>query len=75
MLNPYRKAARDRHAGDEHTVASRWDDRVLGLLMIGLGAPRVVLALANHEPFGAEATLASIVACLGLLILASRPSR
>ena len=65
MLHPYRRA--NRASGDEQGVAARWDDRVLAALMIALGAPRVVLALASHEHFGAEATLAAIAACLGLL--------
>jgi hypothetical protein len=71
ILAPYRKPPRDPDGSDE-PAAARWDDRVLGFLMIALGAPRVVIALAQHEHFGAEATLAAIMAGLGLLILAAR---
>ncbi|MBL0220826.1 MAG: hypothetical protein IPQ07_44020 [Myxococcales bacterium] len=50
-------------------TAARWDDRILAVVMIGLGAPRAILALVEHEVFGAEATVAAVVACLGLLLL------
>ncbi len=69
MHNPFRKPGSGR---DSRATAARWDDRVLGLLMIVLGAPRVVIALVLREHFGAEASLAAIMTSLGLLILASR---
>jgi hypothetical protein len=50
-------------------TAARWDDRILAVVMIGLGLPRVILALAEHETFGAEASIAAIVAGLGVLLL------
>ena len=34
MPNPYRKPGRDDDTG-EHTLGARWDDRILGGLMIG----------------------------------------
>jgi hypothetical protein len=56
-------------APDELKTAARWDDRILALVMLVLGGPRVILAFAEHETFGAEATIAAIVAGLGLLLL------
>ena len=53
---------------DEMKTAARWDDRVLAIVMLVLGVPRVVIALADHESFGAEATVAAITAGLGLLL-------
>jgi hypothetical protein len=50
---------------------ARWDDIVLAVLMLVLAAPRVVLALAHHEAFGAETTVAAIFTALGLLLLAT----
>lgn len=54
---------------DEMKTAARWDDRILAIVMLGLGLPRIILAFAEHENFGAEATIAAIVAGLGLLLL------
>lgn len=64
-------------APDEMKTAARWDDRILAVLMLGLAGPRIVLALVDHEVFGAEATIAAIVAGLGLLLLlaSARPNR
>lgn len=69
--------ARALTAPDEMKTAARWDDRILAFLMIGLAGPRVMLALADHEVFGTEATVAAIVAGLGLLLLlaSTRPRR
>lgn len=64
-LNPPR--AHTPH--EEPKPAARWDDRILAVLMLGLAGPRIVLALIDHEVFGAEATIATIVAGLGLLLL------
>lgn len=66
---------RPLEAPDEMRTAARWDDRILAILMIGLGAPRVILALAEHETFGAEATIATIVVGLGLLLLLTTARR
>jgi hypothetical protein len=68
MPTPYRRAPTDVRP-DELKTAARWDDRILGIVMVLLGAPRVVVGLVSHETFGAEATVASIVASLGLLLL------
>jgi hypothetical protein len=54
---------------DDLKSAARWDDRILAIVMLGLGLPRVILAFADHETFGAEPTIAAIVAGLGLLLL------
>ncbi|MEO8701144.1 MAG: hypothetical protein ABI867_13930 [Kofleriaceae bacterium] len=50
---------------------ARWDDLVLGMLLIVLGGFRVVLALSENEKFGAEATLAAVTTGLGFLVLVS----
>ena len=75
MPHPYRRAPRPERAETEMTSAARWDDRILGLVMLVLAAPRVVLAFATHECFGAEATIASVAVALGLLLLLLTPSR
>ena len=69
MPNPYRRSPTRLEPPDEMKVAARWDDRILAAVMLGLATPRVVIALLQHEIFGAEATIAAIVAGLGLLLL------
>lgn len=56
---------------DALKTAARWDDRILAIVMIGLGVPRAILAMAQHETFGAESTIAALVAVLGVLLLLS----
>lgn len=56
MSNPYR------------VPAARWDDYVLSVMLIVLGTIRVTLALANHEPFEVEATIAAVMVGLGVLL-------
>lgn len=56
---------------DDEDRDSKWDDYVLGALLLGLGGLRVVIAFAQHEPFETEATLAVIAMLLGALVLLS----
>ena len=67
-MTPYRKLAAITRA-DPEREAARSDDRVLGVLMLGLGGLRMVIGLVQREQFGAEATIASIIACCGVLII------
>ena len=75
MPHPYRRAPSHERAETEMTSAARWDDRILGLVMLVLAAPRVVIAFATHERFGAEASVAAVAAALGLLLLLIKPTR
>jgi hypothetical protein len=69
---PYRsETSRREPPPDEMKKAARWDDRILAFVMIVLGGLRGVIGLASHETFGAEATIATIVAVLGVLLLLS----
>ena len=75
MPTPYRRAPTEVPVADELTRGARWDDYVLGGLMVVLAGPRVVLALVDHETFGAETTIAAVVMALGLLLLLTRARR
>lgn len=75
MPNQPDQPVRRLEAPDEMKTAARWDDRILAILMLGLAGPRVILALVDHETFGAESTIAAIVASLGLLLLLSSTRR
>lgn len=67
---PYRHTARNsERPPDEMTAAARRDDLILGGLMLLLAVPRVILALATHETFGAESSIAAVAAGLGVLLL------
>ena len=71
MLNPYRRSAStDREARDD-----RWDDYVLGTMLIVLSGWRVVLALVENERFTTEPTIAAVMTGLGFLILLSALTR
>jgi hypothetical protein len=48
--------------------ATRWDDRVLGVLMMVLGGLRVVIAIDDDERWGAEASIAAIMTVLGFAL-------
>lgn len=75
MSTPYRRAPTEPPVADDLTRAARWDDLVLGVLLLVLAAPRIVFALATRETFGAETTIAAIAVALGLLLLLTRPRR
>lgn len=77
MPNPYRRAPTQSRppVADELKTGARWDDLVLGALMLTLAGPRVVFALIDHETFGAETTVAAVALALGLLLLVARPRR
>ena len=75
MPHPYRRAPTEVTVADELGTGARWDDYVLGGLMLVLGGPRIVFALLERETFGAEATIAAVAVALGLLLLFTRPRR
>ncbi len=75
MPNPARYTSARLHRPDEMKTAARWDDRILSLVMLVVSVPRVVLALATGESFGAESSVAAVVAGLGFLLLSSTRRR
>ena len=48
------------------------EDRVLGAQLLAIAAIRIGVALVQHEVFGAEATIATLMAGCGLVLLARR---
>jgi hypothetical protein len=50
----------------------RWEDVVLAVLLLIIGVPRAVLALASDRPLGTEGTLSLVCVVLALAILAHR---
>ncbi|MEZ4403715.1 MAG: hypothetical protein R3B06_27070 [Kofleriaceae bacterium] len=48
-------------------TGARGEDRVIAVLVGGLGAARVALAIALHERFGGEVTLGLVMAVFGVL--------
>lgn len=75
MPTPYRRAPTEAPVTDDLTREARWDDLVLGGLLIVLAGPRVVYAFLDRETFGAETTIAVIALALGLLVLSARSRR
>ena len=51
---------------------ARWDDYVLGILLLLIGLPRVILAALYDRPLGVEGTLSIIGVALALLVLIRR---
>ena len=45
------------------------DDRILAMLLIVIGAIRILIAVAGHQVFGGEATIAMFMVWLGLWAL------
>jgi len=66
---PYRTPPErpSRDVGDRNT---RYDDRVLALLLLLIGGVRVATAFAHNEVFAADSTIAlfMMAAALGLLL-------
>jgi hypothetical protein len=58
-----------RTAHPTRTRDARWEERVLCVLMIVVGAIRVGIAIGARERFGGEASLAAIMLGLGVLLL------
>lgn len=54
---------------EDRRPATRWDDRVLGVLMMALGGLRVGIAIDDNERWGAEASIAAIMTVLGLFLV------
>lgn len=69
-MSPYRSAGGTEPS--EKARAPRWPRDTLVLVMVlTIALPRTVLAIAEHERFGVEATLALLATVLGLVSLAS----
>jgi len=75
MPNQDHTPTRGLEPPDEMKTAARWDDRILAVVMLVLGLPRIIIAISDHETFGAEATIAAIVSGLGLLLLLTSRTR
>lgn len=73
-MHPYRVQSLDDATVDPELHR---DDRILAGLMIFVGGIRVALAIALGETFGTEATVAAVVAAIGLALLVAsyRPHR
>ena len=50
----------------------RYDDVVLSVLLLIIGAPRAIAAVAEDRPIGVEGTLSLVCVLFGLAILAHR---
>jgi hypothetical protein len=61
-------------ADDEARDSAAPEDRALAVLLIVLGAVRVVPAIATGETFGAEATVAAIMVVLGVVMSIRLPA-
>ena len=70
-MGPYRTIPTESSTGPS-TVDARADDRTLGLVLLVLGLARVVMGLAEHEVFGAEATMALLMVGLAVALLVPR---
>jgi hypothetical protein len=61
-----------RRKGHRAIEPARWDDLVLAVLLLIIGAPRAIDALIHERPIEAEGALSIICVTLGLLILIRR---
>ena len=69
-MSPYRTPPAP-DLGEERDDARR-DDRVLAFGLLLIGGIRVALALALHEVFGAESTIALVMVVVGIVLLLRR---
>lgn len=51
---------------------TRWEDVVLGVLLLVIGVPRAVIAVIEDRPLGTEGTLSIACVALALAILVHR---
>jgi hypothetical protein len=51
---------------------SRWDDLVLAVLLLIIGAPRAIFAVVHDRPIGAEGALSMACVVVALFILVRR---
>ena len=64
-MHPYRSAP----AGQAHEDAAPAEEWILGGLLVVIAGARVIVALAAGEDVGADVTLATILAALGVGLL------
>jgi hypothetical protein len=69
-MGPYRTPPTETSEGPASDPTS--DDRILGLVLLVLGAARVIVGIAEHEIFGAEATGAMLMLAFAIVLLIPR---
>lgn len=53
----------------------RWEDVVLGVLLLIIGVPRAVIGVTSDRPLGTEGTLSLVCVALALALLVHRSQR
>jgi hypothetical protein len=69
VLHPYRSPAAPRERPSEPEEPGYDEERVLGVMLVSLAGLRLVVAALCDPTFGAEATVAVILAIVGLQLL------
>lgn len=54
---------------------ARWEDVVLGVLLLIIGVPRAIIAVTQDRPLGTEGTLSLACVVLALALLVHRSQR
>ncbi|CAN5915654.1 hypothetical protein BH11MYX3_BH11MYX3_08830 [soil metagenome] len=70
MVHPYRKEP--GIAGEAAAPGEEW---LLAVVLVLLGAVRVVIAVVSGETFEADVTIAAIVGAIGMILLAQLSMR
>jgi hypothetical protein len=70
-MSPYRITAQ-RADSEAFEAAAVDDDSVLAIVMLLIAGPRLVLALAEHEVFATESTMALFMVALAIGLLLRR---
>lgn len=66
-VSPYRESPTP---ADETTTRAPGEEWVLAVVLVLLGAVRVVVALATGEELAADATIAALLGAIGCVLLA-----
>jgi hypothetical protein len=69
VLHPYRSPVPPRERPSEPEEPGYDDERVFGVMLVSLAGLRLVVAALCDSAFGAEATVAVILAIIGLYVL------
>lgn len=70
-LSPYRESPTDA----EETPRAPGEEWVLAVVLVLLGVVRVAIALATHEDFAADVTIAALLGAIGCVLLAQLARR
>jgi hypothetical protein len=70
VAHPYRSESGT--AGEPSAPGEEW---ILAVVLVLLGAVRVVIAVASGETFEADVTIAAIVGAIGMILLAQLSMR